>query len=44
MASFRNFFKFLVQADRIDGDTETKVCEDLKMNKDAFLDAVDFDY
>jgi site-specific recombinase XerD len=44
MASFRKFFKFLVETDRTDEDTEAEVREDLKVSKDEFLDAVDFGY
>jgi len=43
MASFRKFFKFLSETNRVDNDTETEVRDTLKENKDEFLYAVAFD-
>ncbi len=43
MASFRKFFKFLSESNRVDDDTEIEVRDSLKENKDELLDAVAFD-
>ena len=43
MASFRKFFKFMVESERIDGEIETEVRTILKKEKDEFLEAVAFD-
>ena len=43
MASFRKFFKFLSESNRVDEDTEIEVRDSLKENRDELLDAVAFD-
>jgi site-specific recombinase XerD len=43
MASFRKFFKFLRESNRVDNATEVEVRETLKEHKEEFLDAVGFD-
>ena len=43
MASFRKFFKFLAETNRIEHTTVDEVRETLKENKEDFLDAVAFD-
>ncbi len=43
MASFRKFFKFLRETNRVDDDSEIEVRDTLKEHKDEFLDAVAFD-
>jgi len=43
LASFRKFFKFLCESNRVDNDSESEVRETLKEHKDEFLDAVAFD-
>lgn len=43
MASFRKFFKFLRESERIDDEVEKDVRETLKENKVEFLEAVEFD-
>ena len=43
MASFRKFFKFLRESGRVDREVEDNVRTTLKENKDAFLEAVEFD-
>ena len=43
MASFRKFFKFMVETNRVDQETVDEVRETLKENQEDFLDAVDFD-
>lgn len=43
MASFRKFFKYLRESNRIEQTVEDEVCETLKDNKEAFLDAVAYD-
>lgn len=43
MASFRKFFKFLRESERIDREIEDEVRETLKENKEKFLEAVEFD-
>ena len=43
IASFRKFFKFLRESNRIDDDSEIEVRDTLKEHKDEFLDAVALD-
>ena len=43
LASFRKFFKFLCESNRVDNDSEIEVRDTLKEHKDEFLDAVAFD-
>ena len=43
MGSFRKFFKYLRESNRIEQTTEDEVRETLKENKEDFLDAVEFD-
>ena len=43
MASFRKFFKFLRESNRVDEDIESEVRYTLKEDKEEFLDAVAFD-
>lgn len=43
MATFRKFFKFMNESDRIDEGIEVEVRQTLKDHKDEFLDAVAFD-
>lgn len=43
MASFRKFFNFLRESNRIDEDVEVELRATLKEGKDEFLDAVAFD-
>ncbi len=43
MASFRKFFKFMAETNRIEQTTVDEVRETLKENKEDFLDAVAFD-
>ena len=43
MASFRRFFNFLRESNRIDDDSEIEVRDTLKEHKDEFLDAVALD-
>ena len=43
MASFRKFFKFMAETNRIEQTTVDEVRETLKENKEDFLDAVGFD-
>jgi site-specific recombinase XerD len=43
MASFRKFFKFLRESNRVDDDSEIEVRDTLKEYRDEFLDAVALD-
>ena len=43
IASFRKFFKFLVEKGRLNPEMEKQIKETLKENKQVFLDAVEFD-
>ena len=43
MASFRKFFKYLRESNRIEQTVEDEVRETLKENKEEFLDAVAYD-
>ena len=43
MATFRKFFKYLKESNRIEGNIEEEVRETLKEHKEGFLDAVAFD-
>ncbi len=43
LASFKKFFKWMGETERISNETVTEVLDTLKENKDEFLDAVDDD-
>ncbi len=43
MASFRKFFKFMVESNRMSGDSLEEVRRVLKESKDEFMGAVEFD-
>ena len=43
MVSFRKFFNFLRESNRVDDDSEIEVRDTLKEHKDEFLDAVALD-
>lgn len=43
MASFRKFYKFMLDSNRIDTEDESEVRNTLKRDKDEFLEAATFD-